>query len=107
MVINRELGREERHEEFGEEIGLLQYSLKEGKDRGLGFFYFFYILIPIESINKIETLYQCSIKLVLKHSFPEKSKENGSHRNSRIHNKKYEAVGNSNRGNQPTDVKVD
>ena len=64
MVINRELGRKERHEEFGEEIGL-QQSLKERKGRGLElfylFFYFFYIVISVEGINKIETLYQCSI----------------------------------------------
>ena len=40
MVINRELGREERHEEFGEVNGL-QHSLKERKGKGLGFFYLF------------------------------------------------------------------
>ena len=37
MVITRKLGREERHEEFGEDNGL-QHSLKEKKRRGLGTF---------------------------------------------------------------------
>ena len=37
MVINRKLGKDERHEDLGEDIGL-QHSLKERKGRGLGFY---------------------------------------------------------------------
>ena len=36
MVINRKLGREYKHEDFGEDNGL-RHSLKERKGRGLGF----------------------------------------------------------------------
>ena len=56
MVINRKLGREEGHEDFGED-NRLQHSLKERKGRGLGFLLsvveftftclFFYIVISV------------------------------------------------------------